>query len=361
MVVPDVPVAIEDLASRGECWTGRRHSRHYNPVSRSHTLLAGDIGGTKTLLGLFATTGGRPERVTVRIYPTAQYDSFHAIVDAFFAEVGRPDAIAAAAAGVAGPVAGRRATLTNVGWSVSEEEIATHCATPRVRLLNDLEATATSVEVLRGDELESLHAGSRDQNGNAAVISVGTGLGAALLHRVNGRLYPLSTEAGHADFAARTDRELELVRMLRDRFGRAEVEQVLSGRGIVNLHALTHAGRACPAVKDPGAPDAAALISRAALERTCTDCLEALHLFVAAFGAETGNLALRALPRAGVFIGGGIAPKILPLLQAGPFMQAFLDKAPMDGLVARIPVAVILNPEAGLLGAAVAARDLAEA
>lgn len=358
MVVTDVPVAIENLPSRGECWTGRRHSRHYNPVSRSHTLLAGDIGGTKTLLGLFSTTGGRPERVTVRIYPTARYDSFGAILDAFFGEVGRPDTIAAAAAGVAGPVANRRATLTNVGWSITADDIATNCSTPRVRLLNDLEATATSVEVLRHDELESLQAGSRDPNGNAAVISVGTGLGAALLHRVDGRLYPLSTESGHADFAARTDRELELVRMLRDRFGRAEVEQVLSGRGILNLHALTHAGRACPAVNDPGAPDAA-LISKAALERTCADCLEALHLFVAAYGAEAGNLALRALPRAGVFIGGGIAPKILPLLQDGRFMQAFLDKAPMGDLVARIPVSVILNPEAGLLGAAVAARDLA--
>jgi glucokinase len=361
MVVTDVTVAIEDLPSRGECWTGRRHSRHYNPVSRSQTLLAGDIGGTKTLLGLFATTGGRPERVTVRIFPTAQYDSFHAILDAFFREVGRPDTIAAAAAGVAGPVANRRATLTNVGWSVSEEEIARHCGTPRVRLLNDLEATATSVEVLRGDELESLQAGTPDHDGNAAVMSVGTGLGASLLHRINGRLYPMSTESGHADFAARTDRELELVRMLRGRFGRAEVEQVLSGRGIVNIHHLTHAGRSCPAVTEATSPDSAAQISKAAMEGSCADCVEALRLFVSAYGAEAGNLALRALPRAGLFIGGGIAPKILPLLQDGRFMQAFRDKAPMDALVARIPVSVILNPEAGLLGAAVAARDLAGA
>ena len=329
-------------------------------MSRSRTLLAGDIGGTKTLLGLFSTTGGRPEQAAERIYATGEFDSFPAILDVFFADVGRPDTIAAVAAGVAGPVANGRATLTNVGWSVAAGEIGAHCSTPHVRLMNDLEATATSVESLRSDELDVLQAGERDPDGNAAVISVGTGLGAALLHRTDGRLHALPTETGHADFAARTDREMELVRRLRDRYGRAEVEQVLSGRGIVNLHQLTHAGRRCATVGDDGSPDAAARISQSALDGRCADCVEALQLFVDAYGAEAGNLALRSLPRSGLYVGGGIAPKILPLLRDGRFMRAFLDKAPMDELVARIPVSVILNPAAGLLGAAVAARDLLE-
>jgi glucokinase len=166
------------------------------------------------------------------------------------------------------------------------------------------------------------------------------------------------TEAGHADFPARTDRELELVRMLRDRYGRAEVEQVISGPGLLNLHRFTHRGGECPIVQDLDAPDAPALVSQAALGGRCQGCAEALRMFVSAYGAESGNLALRTMATGGVYIGGGIARKILPALTAGSFMEAFRDKAPMTGLLAKIPVRVILNDEAGLLGAAVAAQRL---
>ena len=329
-------------------------------------LLAGDVGGTKTLLGLFDAasddTGARPRQVFSRSYPTSEFSSFTAILAAFArdaASVGQGSlTIDAVAVGVAGPVVEGRATVTNIGWDISVAEIAAHLGTPRVRLLNDLEAMATSVEALEPAELETLQEGTPDRAGNAAVISAGTGLGSAYLHRIGGKLLPVPCEGGHADFAARTDREIDLLRMLRDTFGRASVEHVLSGPGILNLHRLTHAGHACAAVPDIGAAEAPALVTKAALAGTCASCAEALDLFVEAYGAEAGNLAVRGVATGGIYVGGGIAPKILPALQDGRFMRAFLAKTPMDALVARIPVRVILNPDAGLLGAAVAAAEL---
>ena len=194
--------------------------------------------------------------------------------------------------------------------------------------------------------------------GNAVAIAAGTGLGQAYLHRVGSRLHPVASEGGHADFAARTDRELELVKMLRDLYGRAEVEQVLSEPGLVNLHRFTHRGSGCPVVDDVAADDTPARITRGALSGRCQFCVEALRMFVDAYGAETGNLALRGMAAAGVFIGGGIAPKILPTLRDGRFMNAFRAKAPMHPLLEQFPVNVILNPDTGLIGAAVRAREI---
>ena len=193
---------------------------------------------------------------------------------------------------------------------------------------------------------------------NAALIAAGTGLGEALLHRMNGRLVPIPSEGGHADFGARTDRELELVRMLRERYGRASVEHVVSGRGLLNLHAFTHRGGECMATDGVSDEEKPAHISAAAMTGRCQGCVEAMRMLATAYGAEAGNLALRGLALAGVYIGGGIAPKILPLLRSGFFMEAFRDKGEMADLVARVPVRVILNPDAGLLGAAVYAQSM---
>jgi glucokinase len=208
-----------------------------------------------------------------------------------------------------------------------------------------------------------------------AVLAAGTGLGEALLLNVDGRLVPGASEGGHADFGARTPRELDMVRDLSARFGRVSVEHVLSGPGIVNIYGFTHGlpgtgeellvrdgaqANLCPGV---GRVDAVAdlppRISAAAAAATCPLCVETMDMFVSAYGAEAGNIALRAVATAGVFIGGGIAPKILPALQAGAFMAAFLAKSPMDDLVASIPVSVILNDDAALIGAAVHAQHLA--
>jgi glucokinase len=321
-------------------------------------LLAGDIGGTKTLLGLFERGNPRPVVRLFRNYPTASYSRFVDILSAFADDVREPFTVEASALGVAGPVVSDRATLTNVGLQISAEDVANRFGAQRVRLLNDLEAMASSVTVLSDDELAVLQEGSAQLQGNAAVIAAGTGLGEALLHRVQGHLTAVATEGGHADFAARTDRELELVRMLRDLYGRAEVEHVLSGPGLLNVHRFTHRGGECPVVESLDVPDAPALVTQSAMGGRCQGCAEALRMFVSAYGAEAGNLALRGMATAGVFVGGGIARKILPALKDGSFMKAFVAKAPMDTLLSKVPVHVILNDEAGLLGAAVCAQRL---
>jgi glucokinase len=294
----------------------------------------------------------------VHSYATASFASFDDILDAFARDVKDPLTVEAVALGVAGPVVDNRAMLTNVGLEIAAADIGARFGTRRTRLLNDLEAMASSIDVLTSDELMSLQDGVPHLTGTRAVIAAGTGLGQAYLHRVDGGWQPVPTEAGHADFAARTDRELELVRMLRERYGRAEVEQVISGQGLLNLHRFTHRGGECPVVTDLDALDAPALVSQAALGGRCQHCAEALRMFASAYGAEAGNLALRTMATGGVYIGGGIARKILPALTNGNFIEAFRAKEPLDGLVAQIPVQVILNDAAGLLGAAVAAQHM---
>ena len=328
---------------------------HYNPP----VLLAGDVGGTKTLLGLFERGPRRPQVVVVHTYRTNDFSSFGEILEAFTRDVGTPFVVDAAVAGVAGPVAGGTARLTHVEWNVSTEDIAGRLNTARVRLLNDLEAMALGAGVLGPEEVVELQRGVAREDGNAVVIAAGTGLGQAYLHRVNGRLRPVPSEGGHADFAARTDREIELVHMLRRLYGRAAVEHVLSGSGLLNLHRFTHEGQDCQAIRGFDEIDAPADVSRAALEGNCPACVEALSLFVEAYGAEAGNLALRGVATSGVFVGGGIAPQILPALQDGRFIRAFRAKGAMSELAANIPVYVMLMPETGLLGAAVFAQELA--
>jgi glucokinase len=321
-------------------------------------LLAGDVGGTKTLLGLFERAQPRPVQRALRSYATNSYSRFADILDAFARDEPHEGGIEAVALGVAGPVAANRARLTNVGIDVGGDEIAAQLGTSRVRILNDLEALAVGVPILSRDEILVLQEGRARPDGNAAVIAAGTGLGEALLHRVEGRSIPLATEAGHADFAGRTERELELVRMLTDRYGRAEVEHVLSGPGIQNLHRFTHRGGECAVIDDIDHADAAARVSQAALTGRCQGCVDALRMFVSAYGAESGNLALRAMATSGLYVGGGIVRKILPLIEQGPFMEAFVAKPPMKDLLSTIPVRIILNDQAGLVGAAAAAQAL---
>ena len=322
-------------------------------------LLAGDIGGSKALIGLFAPASPhRPGRVDVRSFPTRDYPSLEAILEEFLREHGGAAAIQAASFGVAGPIVDQAVRLTNVPWLVDAAAVRARFGIPRVTLLNDLEAMAWSVPVLRDDELAVLQAGRRVPTGNAAVIAAGTGLGEALLHNVGGRMVPSPTEGGHADFAPRTPDEIALLRHLVARFGRADYERVLSGPGLVNIHRFTHErpGAACDIDVDADPVHAPSLVSRSALEGRCPDCVRALGLFVSVYGAEAGNLALRSVATAGVFLGGGIAPKILPALTDGRFVEAFCAKSPLDDMVSRVPVSVVLNEEAGLLGAAVHAN-----
>jgi glucokinase len=291
---------------------------------------------------------------------TASFNSFSDVLDQFAKEVSLPTAIDSVAIGVAGPVLHERATLTNRGWDITVADITKRTGATRVQLLNDLEAMAYSVDVLNDDEVVVLQEGERNASAGAAVIAAGTGLGQAYLRRANGRLVPSASEGGHADFAARNDREIEMVRMLRDERGRVEVEDVISGKGLVNLHRFTHRGGECELIEDLGGSDVAAAVSRAGLSGRCQSCADALRMFVSAYGAEAGNLALRSLSLSGLYIGGGIAPKILPAMTNGVFMKAFLDKAPMHALVSQIPVKVIVESEAVIVGAAVCANELGD-
>ena len=321
-------------------------------------LLAGDVGGTKTRLGLFKVVGDRPPEVAAHEYSTHDFPSLAAMIDDFRKAAGSSRAIDAACFGVAGPVIANVGHLTNVRWRVDGDEIAGRFGISRVSILNDLEALAHSVPVLDRSELHTLQEGRLRRDGNIAVIAAGTGLGEALLHRVDGRYLPSPGEGGHADFAPRREREIALLRELTARFGRASVEHVLSGPGLQNIYRLTHRD-ACAGGLDDAPP--AAAISAAALEKRCPACIEALEMFVEAYGAEAGNHALRSLATGGVFIGGGIAPKILPALADGRFINAFVSKPPHVALLTAMPVHVITRSDAGLIGAAVAAQLLASA
>lgn len=338
-------------------------------------LLAGDVGGTKTLLGLFSPDGDRPTPVEVGEFITLDYDGLEPMVREFLhARNIEPRAIRSACFGVAGAVTDRVARLTNVPWLVDGERVETTLGMRRAVIVNDLEALAFAVPVLEPDELAVLQQGVAVPGGNAAVIAAGTGLGEALLLNLDGRFVPGASEGGHADFAARTPREMQLVLELTRIFGRVGVELVISGPGIVNIYQFTHEAfgtgplitpnslapsklcAAVGAVRDVS--DLPARITGTALAGRCPQCVETLEMFVSAYGAEAGNLALRTVATAGVYVGGGIAPKILPALESGLFLDAFRAKEPMAALVATIPVAVILNPDAGLLGAAVRAAEL---
>jgi glucokinase len=337
-------------------------------------ILGGDVGGTKTLLGLFERAPERPREIEVGEFVTLDYDGLVPMIAEFLK--GRaiaPDQIEAATFGVAGALTGQVARLTNIPWLVDAAAIAGAAGLRTVRLLNDLEAMAYSVPVLGPAELAVVQQGIAQPGANAAVIAAGTGLGEALLHNIGGRFVPGASEAGHADWGARTPREIEMLTVLTQTYGRVDVEHVVSGPGLVNIYQFTHnafgtrtfispaalmPAKTCAGVgtvSDPAGLPAA--ISRSALDGRCDRCREALDLFVAAYGAEAGNLALRSVARAGVYIGGGIAPKILPALTSGLFLEAFRSKDPLADFVAAVPVAVILNSESGLLGAAVHANS----
>ena len=321
-------------------------------------ILAGDIGGTKTLLGLFDAAPARPRPVVVRSFGTLDHPDLPAMIGEFLkADEARGareahGAIETACFGVAGPLVDETVKVTNVPWFVDGRRVAAALGLSRVWLLNDLEALAHAVPVLRETETHVLQEGEARRGGNIGLIAAGTGLGQALLHNVDGRFLPSASEAGHADFSARTEREIALTRDLTARYGRADVEHVVSGRGLVNIHRVAHR-QPCAAAVDLESANAPAAISGAALARRCPGCVETLDMFVEAYGAEAGNLALRSVSTGGLYVGGGIAPKILATLTTGAFMRAFRAKPPLGPMLSAMPVKVILNAEAGLLGAAV--------
>lgn len=325
-------------------------------------ILAGDVGGTKTVLALCESSSAGGVRIVREAqFPCDQYPSLEAIVDEF---LGGPVRITAACLGVAGPVTGGSAKITNLPWTISEAALSARLGGAPVTLLNDLQATALGVLVLPPEAFETLQtpATPPDPHGTIAVIAPGTGLGAALLVSDGTRYRALPTESGHADFAAGTDEELALFRFLKDRHGpHVSVERILSGDGIGALFDFSRAqrGAAAPEPAWLSEGDRNAAISHAALEGRDQDAVHALELFAAILGAEAGNSALRALTTGGVVIGGGIPPKILPVLKAGSLLARFHAKGRFEPLMRSLSVRVVLEPRAALLGAAHAAHAAA--
>jgi len=328
--------------------------------SRKRLLLAGDVGGTKTALAIFEARAPGPRLVREAVFSSAEFESLEAAV-ARFVRAGPSVRIAAACFGVAGPVVDGRCVTTNLPWQVDERRLAKGIPVPLVRLLNDLEAAAHGVLTLPPRDLDRIQRG-KGRKGNMVLIAAGTGLGEAILLWDGSRHRVVPSEGGHADFAPRSDLEMDLLRFLRKEFGHVSYERVLSGPGLHNIYRfLRDTGQA------PEPPwladrlrngDPAAIISEVALAGGHPLCMSALDLFVSVYGSEAGNLALKALAVGGVFVGGGIAPKIQAKLVGGSFLAAFSDKGRYASLLGSIPVRLVLNPRAPLLGAAQVASEL---
>jgi len=322
-------------------------------------ILAGDVGGTKTNV---AFLNDDLETIVEESFPSAWHAGLGEILHRFLAQTGlQPDC---AAFGVAGPVREGRSKTTNLPWIVDTQELAGQLKLRQVGLINDLEATAYGITALPAAAFVVLNEGVEDPAGNAAVIAAGTGLGEAGMHRQGSDLVPFACEGGHSGFTPRNDLEIELLRYLFTRYPYPDVENVLSGPGLHNIYLfLKETGRGQELAwlaEEMKKQDPSACVSRAALEGTDPMSLEAMHLFVSIYGTEAANLALKIMATGGVYLGGGIAPKILPKLQDGRFVDAFRTTGPLRRVLEQIPVRVMLNDKAALLGAAVFARTLAQ-
>lgn len=326
-------------------------------------LLAGDIGGTKTILALYQTgpDGFIPIRETT--YPSMGYASLEDMVREFLAETGHiPHA---ACFGVAGPVLDGCCRTTNLPWLVSEQAMVHALGIGKVKLLNDLQAMAMGLLHLGPEDWVELNPGAEPRDANRAVLAPGTGLGEAILYWDGHGYHPLATEGGHADFAPGDAVEDGLLSYLRAKTGgHVSYERILSGPGIADLHAYLRSTGILPEAAEIAAllkqaEDPARVIGQAALERGDPLCRETLRRFARILGAEAGNLALKCLARGGVLIGGGISPKILPALQDGAFLEGFCDKGRFAGFMRGLSVRVALDARTGLRGAAeYAAREL---
>jgi glucokinase len=324
-------------------------------MSKMAHVLSGDIGGTKTRLAVFAVNDTKLETLAEDEYPSQQYASLSTIIEIFLQNHNFP--LDAAGFGVAGPVRNNTVDATNLPWHISASSMAERFKIKQVALINDLEANAWGIRSLQEKDFFVLNAGSMDMSGNAAIIAAGTGLGEAGLYNDGDDYCPFASEGGHTDFSPSSELEIELLRFLIERYGHASWERILSGPGLVTLHEFLcyyrHKEIPDSLQSSMRQGDAAAAISQAALSGQDEISIEALELFVHLYGIEAGNLALKIMATGGLFIGGGIAPKIIDLLKGGAFMTAFCAKGRMQSLLENMPVRVILNDRTALYGSAV--------
>lgn len=320
-------------------------------------LLAGDVGGTKTRLAIYDEAGGALRLAQATLYESRSAATLEEIVVRFLDANGNP-LIRAACFGVAGAVVGSQVRATNLPWLVSESGLVAKLRIPHVRLLNDLEAAALGVIAITDPaSLLTLQRGSPPAERHAlALVSAGTGLGVALMWWDGNGYRVAPSEGGHSDLAPQDKVEDALLEALREQFGHVSYERILSGPGLVNLYRFLRAYRKTPEpawlTQRIGNGDPAPVIAGAALAGEDAVCDETLTRFVRIYGAAAGNYALTALAVGGVFLGGGIAPKILPRLQNGPFLDAFVAKGRFSETMRKIPVHVVMAPDVALLGAA---------
>jgi glucokinase len=323
-------------------------------------ILAGDIGATKTHLGLYRNTSGGLTRGHDHIYPTQDFPSLEAMLSDFI--MGH-EQVAVACLGVPGPVIGGFAHPTNIGWEVREQSLSTVLHGASTRLVNDLVATAYGMLHLEPLDIVELQKGEEMQAANIAVIAAGTGLGEAGLIAAGSRWSAVATEGGHCDFAPRGAEQVALLQFLEREFGHASYERAVSGLGLHNLYRFLLEFLPEPEPewlqRRMAAGDPSAVVGEVALAGQDPRCIHALELFTDIYGAEAANLALKFLAFGGLYIGGGIAPKILPFMQQR-FMRSFLNKGRLSAVLEKMPVRISLNEETALLGAAHLAASMTE-
>lgn len=317
-------------------------------------ILAGDIGGTNARLALFVIEARRPRLISQQTYPSGGHASLYEIVDLFRAD--HRESVDQSCFGIPGPIHAGKSVATNLPWVVDSRELARRLGIADVSLINDLEANAWGIYGLGPGDFEVLQTGAPDAVGNAAVIAAGTGLGQAGLYW-NGKTHlPFASEGGHASFSPADDLQIDLLRYLQSKFGEVSWERVLSGPGLFNIyHFLRDTGRGVEPqwLRDAiSGNDPAPIIYDAAVGRKSPLCEMAFDLFCSMYGSEAGNLAVKMMATGGVYLGGGIAPKILPLLKQSAFLKSFLNKGRVRPVLEQIPVKVILNRSTALIGAA---------
>ena len=318
-------------------------------------VLAGDIGGTKTSLAIFEVNGTTLDMLALETYPSQEYASLKEIVRQFVDTQGHH--YDWGSFGIAGPVRNNRAETTNLPWLIDGNQLAEEIGFRKVWLMNDLEANAWGISALEEKDFCVLSEGKPDPNGNASIVSAGTGLGQAGLYWNGSQYRPFASEGGHSDFAPHSDLEIALLQYLKQRYSHVSWERVVSGMGIVNIYDFLceHRDASTPdwLTEDIKKGDKAAAISKAANDDRCPVCSETIKLFVHLYGAEAGNQALKIMSTAGVYLGGGIAPKNLDHFLDGSFLRSFRAKGRMESLMNDIPVKIILNELTALYGPAV--------
>ncbi len=317
-------------------------------------VLAGDIGGTKTNLGLFIRGETRPELHVLESYSSKDASGLEELVDRFLTK--HSVSLSSACFGIAGPVTEGVCRTTNLPWIVSEAALKERFGWEKARLVNDLAAVAMGVPLLTEAELATINRGRPKREGSIGVVAPGTGLGISLAVVEEGRVHPMASEGGHVDFAPRNELETDLLTDLLKQWTHVSVERLASGPGLLRIYSWLRKYRSHPEpewlTQKMKSEDPPQVITEAALSQKDPLCVEALDVFVSIVGATAGNLALTGLTTGGIYLGGGVPPKILPKLQDGVFMEAFTAKGRFEDLMREIPVRVILNDRTALLGAA---------